>query len=1381
MPFSRYQIRNEYSLADPELYKAADKDDPEALLEGVAMAGLVGVLRQLGDLAEFAAEIFHDLHEEVMVTATRGHGLLVRVQQLESDFPSIERAFLSQTGHSAFFSSSGVGWHPNLRTEQNLITRGDLPRFVMDSYEECRAPPRLFLLDKFDIAGAGACLKRYTDPSFYKVEASSYEMMSAEAQRDKKTRKTKPSHVKLHQLLLEERIQNGACEPARRVKLKKRKSKFPFDMENGKGYMEKLLSSPPEDKLVHEVPLRSHTDSSGEPGLETFEISMVDPPLGLTTQNRSPYESQSVDKMVSREHMDDVPENITERLVLEMPTSSIRFQVGGAHSELEDEEVEEKHISNNGIGDGYESDVASEADDYEDALATMESEIETDAELRANSNPSNPSIKQEMSSDANVEQLQSQSSGSQSASDDESSPIRKKITSFSYSDDTTTTSIDSSQAFACIEIPFRPRVSATDAALPVDQEANFEKSTKDSDFSEMPSNNRVDVNSPKKTEEFPIDPEAIVASTSEPCEQDKDDSNSNSTLVIPHAEEQPFGPFLVELDICDADMKPNEAKINGDTKAAEEQLTDALIECKSDSLEAGVSYSGEDETEFKDRKTVSVESESKVATSAAFDPADYSNGDDNLSNPEEKTELKDREPESVTSETKDVDSNESEDLSTCENLELDGKEVEFINSEAEAEAVTFAVEKNEENGLSTAELGINESGVVQTSNESIEKKELSEISVISPELDSFPSYDDSNIQFHYGIHSSSSATFSELNENDVYNPSTKKESTESGEEESSEQPVISVEKNEENGLSTAELVINESGVVQTSNESVEKKELSEISVISPELDSFPSYDHSNIQFHYGIHSSSSATFSELNENDVYNPSTKKESTESGEEESSEQPVISPELNSVLSASYDHTNIQDLDSIPTSSLAISGDVNENDVVDPSANLKILQDETLFVTEKIDQNGPQTDVSPDLDLQPGDHELIDQSNAQFLESASNSPVLKSFEQHVESESLNQVDHIEKLENASSILTDSVFVEEKVDQPHMPSFLHLESVDSQENVDHGTPFDAHSEPNLVNHESYCSEKVKEFQDPVESTTSVIETSESLVPVSEEPSVLNLPQSSSHINLSDQIEYPSAPVFSGYNMLPQLAPINLEEMPPLPPLPPMQWRMGKPQNASLISKPDSGQHEINPFPSNFPQIESHPSLDPDKKAANEKAEYEALPTESSSHTEEDGNSIVSSEVKISEQVPQPPSNGDRSQNVSTSGREICWPSTGSSLPPADDGRPNGIRPMKVQRSRTPLIDAVAAHDKSKLRKVSERAMPLIPKEEEKDTLLEQIRAKSFNLKPAVQTRPSIQGPTTNLRVAAILEKANAIRQAFAGSDDDDDDEDGDDGWSDS
>lgn len=56
----------------------------------------------------FAAEIFHDLHEEVMVTAARGHGLMVRVQQLEAEVPSIEKALLSQTNHSLFFSNGGL-------------------------------------------------------------------------------------------------------------------------------------------------------------------------------------------------------------------------------------------------------------------------------------------------------------------------------------------------------------------------------------------------------------------------------------------------------------------------------------------------------------------------------------------------------------------------------------------------------------------------------------------------------------------------------------------------------------------------------------------------------------------------------------------------------------------------------------------------------------------------------------------------------------------------------------------------------------------------------------------------------------------------------------------------------------------------------------------------------------------------------------------------------------------------------------------------------------------------------------------------------------------------------------------------------------------------
>jgi len=53
MPLSRHTVGNEYALGGRDLYRAADQHDPEAVLDGVAMAGLVGVLRQLGDLAEY--------------------------------------------------------------------------------------------------------------------------------------------------------------------------------------------------------------------------------------------------------------------------------------------------------------------------------------------------------------------------------------------------------------------------------------------------------------------------------------------------------------------------------------------------------------------------------------------------------------------------------------------------------------------------------------------------------------------------------------------------------------------------------------------------------------------------------------------------------------------------------------------------------------------------------------------------------------------------------------------------------------------------------------------------------------------------------------------------------------------------------------------------------------------------------------------------------------------------------------------------------------------------------------------------------------------------------------------------------------------------------
>ncbi|XP_010264501.1 PREDICTED: protein SCAR2-like [Nelumbo nucifera] len=458
MPITRYQIRNEYSLADPELYKAADKDDPEALLEGVAMAGLVGVLRQLGDLAEFAAEIFHDLHEEVLATAARGHGLMIRVQQLEAEVPPIEKALLSQTNHSLFLFNTGVDWHPNLQMDQNLVSRGDLPRFVMDSYEECRGPPRLFLLDKFDVAGAGACLKRFSDPSFFKIKLTSSESNKVEIQREKKVRKVKrkgsrwrngetqeafpASDSKLHQLFSEENNQTENNVPGYRMKLKKRQlNAFPFDSTTGKSYMERFVESlSPKHKIVCEssltsANLKTTSRDASALGSDIHEISTENPDKNILQQRKtsivvSPSKQEKVlEPSMEELHEDAVeglkksPEQIPNNEVEKIPSTFYKPHNQGESTENQKESAVNVERKLEASGDGYQSDGnTSEVENYMDALATMESEIETDTESKTKNDRGFVNIeRQGVYSDTNKEELELQAQFLDSHSGDESS------------------------------------------------------------------------------------------------------------------------------------------------------------------------------------------------------------------------------------------------------------------------------------------------------------------------------------------------------------------------------------------------------------------------------------------------------------------------------------------------------------------------------------------------------------------------------------------------------------------------------------------------------------------------------------------------------------------------------------------------------------------------------------------------------------------------------------------------------------------------------------------------------------------------------------------------------------------------------------------------
>ncbi|KAI3678367.1 hypothetical protein L6452_37656 [Arctium lappa] len=381
----------------------------------------------------------------------------------------------------------------------------------------------------------------------------------------------------------------------------------------------------------------------------------------------------------------------------------------------------------------------------------------------------------------------------------------------------------------------------------------------------------------------------------------------------------------------------------------------------------------------------------------------------------------------------------------------------------------------------------------------------------------------------------------------------------------------------------------------------------------------------------------------------------------------------------------------------------------------------------------------DSIPDTSLSTCNIASCDPSDVQLLDSASSSIMFTEANHDIESKSPNHGDH-DKFEASKSSSEDNA--NQPNDQLHellaSEGSQMLPQLDSLTHVDHEKHFDSRSEPYLVNNATQSVVEEEDLQRQLMDV--VVATHESThiqdmqssnesvsIPVSGNLQALELLQvvSGQEVNLSAQVKHQSTPVFSGFGILPQLTPVKPEDMPPLPPLPPMQWRMRKPQNA-LLTPTDSDQHSDNPFPSLFPckadegpQVVGHPTLDetrnPDTENQKFKHAYEDLRSdtvgfsqmllpEASLHTEDHDKSSVSSEAKFAE----------------------------------------NLMPVETEHSHS-------------LRKVSDRATPEIPKGEESDAILEQIRAKSFNLKPAVQTSPSIQGPKTNLRVAAILEKANA------------------------
>ncbi|KAL6534485.1 hypothetical protein OROHE_013410 [Orobanche hederae] len=1361
MPISRYEIRNEYSLADPELYRAADKDDPEALLEGVAMAGLVGVLRQLGDLAEFAAEIFHNLHEEVMATAARGHGLMTRVQQLETEVPSIERAFLSQTDHSSFFHHPGLDWHPNLRIDQNLVTQGNLPRFIMDSYEECRGPPRLFLLDKFDIAGAGACLKRYTDPSFFKIETSG--MTTADIPREKKIRKAKKkgprrkkeestgvlptSHTKLHQLFLqEEHTENGVNSPTRHAKLKRRLNGFPFNLKTGKSYMEKLLhNSSPDNKVVREVtvnslPVMSTTSSHKESGVEVVEVEPLSPDRENERRKRSPPSSPDREEIMMKSSLYDPSEAAVVDKVCELPSLYPSIATDGGISATSDKVTREKDIAMDAESNreirltGYQSDdIASEVDNYVDAPSTIESDTDVDSRPREKSDFTSSHIRNEsLVSDANEENLQirsfdSQSTGDSSISDEGNNLSRKEISS-STSDSPSTSAGNpqseriSARGFSSADIPEVDKI--------VDDASSYLK-TDDEDLT-VDQHSKPVVND----DTYPITVE--ITNHDSCCEQVPSSLcslESIATSVHPDS-------GIIEKDKL-AGRKADKMECILDT---EEKKSNLVIEPPSSPYVSDSDLQSGDESRRSSSGEPLVD-ESNVERIPCISTVSYVHCHTADSS------------DKVTSDLLHMNECDQEDLKLVENIafglipgKLDGEKLhnkfpsvypDIVQSEDSVKSMV-SVEENLIKGLDNEDSGVLTDSPNQFPSfiETFLTKKLEETS-------------SANGQTHNAEddHSNSSTDNRISSENLVLSHLVN----------SYDWPPSGLDAHEGNVIPDEDTTVNVTYVLGTPKSCVV------LGSLGTGLPHHGTPNDSEAQV------SSSFTPGELKEPAETSGSVELDGTKYDVQEVTEisgpaELKLPNEVHILLDepdSEEGKSNNADIISV----VRLSDNFTTDDVPSP-VGLNKLVEEHIHSYE----DSGIGELENDKNGLSGSHwEVGHQTKA--AASGSEAVLCNTVDNDNPKSQLSGT--IANTHLGLEVNQDLNLIHPEIIQPPLEqSLLDIEHEISQQSV-------------LVNHvlDDYEPEKPiaqgdigllpsRLDQDLLHSSKISSEVSP-MLPVTKGDNASELPRLS-----ANEINVPKDPldsVLPPSNPISETNQINLADLPPLPPLPPVQWMMGKLQNASSSTAGEMVTHK-----ELFPKFISQPMVSTDNASSGS-----CPPTAS---TNDDGSSIEEMKNSLIKIVNEPASNYEKFENSYVEAdtghetidlppksenkqREFAVPTSESELasPSEEDGNANESRMGKLPRPRHPLIDEFAALDKSKLRKVTERVMPQIQKVDERDSLLEQIRTKSFNLRPSLASRPSIRGPNTNLKVAAIVEKANAIRQALAGSDEDDD------SWSDS
>jgi len=138
-------------------------------LDSLAVTSMLGILHQLGQLSEFAAEVFEGLYELTSSTGARVSALGSRITQLDQEAAQTERNF-KQHPPSYYFTNStrDAPFKRADAVEEQLFRPATLPRAMQKTRSEARPAPPLDSLNKF--TAPEPAMKKFSNPGLFLEE-----------------------------------------------------------------------------------------------------------------------------------------------------------------------------------------------------------------------------------------------------------------------------------------------------------------------------------------------------------------------------------------------------------------------------------------------------------------------------------------------------------------------------------------------------------------------------------------------------------------------------------------------------------------------------------------------------------------------------------------------------------------------------------------------------------------------------------------------------------------------------------------------------------------------------------------------------------------------------------------------------------------------------------------------------------------------------------------------------------------------------------------------------------------------------------------------------------------------------------------------------------